>query len=120
MSVELDTSEAQAIVQLLDGLIRERAAQGGPTTHGMIALWRRLDNAITVSSRRQSEALRLKESGVSIVGTRWVAEHLGWTQRRVQRRYRDLHGQLVGDRLQFDERTVREYAKALQDRENRG
>jgi hypothetical protein len=116
--VELDDAEAHAITQLLDGLIRERAVQNRPTPHAMIALHRRLRNAVELSSRRQREALRLKESEASKIGSRLAADILGWGVRRVQRHAADLGAERVGDRLVFDEQAVRDYAQALQDKEN--
>jgi hypothetical protein len=113
--VVLDVEVVQAITLVFGGLIRERAVAGRPTPTGILGLYRLLDVAVQcVSSRRQREVLRREQSEVSRIGSKQAAAILGWEIRRVQRHTADLDGELVGDRWRYDERTVREYAKALQ------
>lgn len=115
--VTLDNDEARAVTQLIGQLIRERAVAGRPVANELRAFQRRLAAAVEVSSRRQSAAVVREELGVSRIGTRQAATLLGWGVRRTQRHASDLGGELVADRLTFDERTVREYAEALQSKE---
>ncbi len=115
--VTLDNNEARAVTELIGALIRERAVAGRPCAYEVRAFHRRLAAAVEVSSRRQSAAVCREELGVSRIGTRQAAALLGWGVRRTQRHAADLGGELVADRLTFDERTVREYAEALQGKE---
>jgi hypothetical protein len=115
--VTLDDDDARIVTNLVDQLIRERAVAGRPIAYELRAFHRRLDAAVEVSSRRQSAAAHREELGVSRIGTRQAAALLGWGVRRTQRHAADLGGELVADRLTFDERTVREYAEALQSKE---
>jgi len=117
VSVELSHNEASACVHLIGSLIRERTTAGRPTPHNVLCMYQRLNAAINMSPRGQSKVLRERELDQTKIGTRPAAEILGWHVRRVRRHTADLGGQLVGDRLMFDEHRVREYAKALQDKE---
>lgn len=117
--VELDDDEARAIALALGAMIRDYAKAGRPTPRQVVALYRRIDQACEVSSRRQLEVVRREELGESRVGSRQAAALLGWNVRRVQRHVADLGGEMVGDRLIFDERAVRQYAEALQQKESR-
>ncbi|SIA00004.1 Uncharacterised protein [Mycobacteroides abscessus subsp. abscessus] len=117
MTVELADSEARAVVHVLGRLIRDAAVAGRPTPHSVLDLWRRLDQTVEVSSRRQRERAVGEQLGESRIGTRAAAALLGWGTRRVQRHVADLGGELIAGRLVFDEHAVREYANALQDKE---
>jgi hypothetical protein len=115
--VTLELAEARAVLHLVGSLILDRAKAGRPLPYEVRAFHRHLANVVEVSSRRQSKELQQIEFGVSKIGTRQVAALLGWGPRRVQRHVADLGGELVAGRLVFDERTVNDYATALQDRE---
>lgn len=117
--VELDEAEARAIAIVLSDVIRDYAKAGRPTPRRVVALYRRIDQACSVSSRRHVERVCREELGDKRIGSRQAAALLGWNVRRVQRLRADLGGELVGDRLVFDERAVREYAEALQRRGKR-
>lgn len=110
MSVELADAEVHAVIQFLTGVIRERAIANKATPAEMRKLCAALSHRLNVSQRRQSEALRRLEFGVSRIGTARAAELLGRGTRWVQRHAADLDGVMVADRLVFDERTVRDYA----------
>lgn len=111
--VELDDAEARAVVHVLGRLIRDAAVAGRPTPNSVLELWRRLDHTVSVSSTRQPNGLQRIEFGVSRIGTRQAAAILGRGERWVQRHAADLDGEKIGERLVFDERTVREYGQAL-------
>lgn len=110
MSVVLADAEAEAAIRIFTGFIRERAVAGRATPIEVRKLCAAIDQRLTVSQRRQSEALRRLEFGVSRIGTARAAELLGRGTRWVQRHAADLDGVMVADRLVFDERTVRDYA----------
>jgi hypothetical protein len=56
---------------------------------------------------------------VETIGSKLAARILGWSERTVRRRAADLDGRLVGDRLVFDARVVREYRDHLAREGNR-
>lgn len=115
--VTLEPAEARAVLHLVGALIRERATAGRPCPHEVLALHRRLANTVEMSSRRQSNAVRQIDFGVSKISTSQAAVILGRGPRWVQRHAADLDGEKVADRLMFDEKLVRDYANALQTRE---
>jgi hypothetical protein len=116
--ITLDAAEARAVVVLIGALIRDWAVARRPVPYSVLRLHQRLNAAVSLSSSGQSKALRLRELNVSPITTRQAAEILKWVPRRVRRNAADLGGRLVGDRWTFDEHEVREYAKALQNKEN--
>lgn len=113
--VELPAADARAAVVVLGALIRERAVGARPVPHKVRQLHSRLALIVETSSPRgHSEG-----DGVtaSLIGTRLAAEIVGRGERWVRRHSADLEGGLVGDRMLYPERAVREYAEVLQGKE---
>ena len=73
-------------------------------------LIRLLRNELELSRTRQPEDTDLQDSTHDI-GTREVAEMLGWHIRRVQRNYKQLGGVRVGNSFVFHRATVLEHLR---------
>lgn len=108
--VVLDADDVQAAAYLVGATLRDRAVAGRPVPHNVLALYRRLDQAATLSRTRQETGCGAEQ--LELIGSRLAAKILGWTQRQVQRRAADLDGQIVGGRLTFDRAAVLAYKAA--------
>jgi hypothetical protein len=106
--VELDEADARRCAYLLASLARERRLAGVPVPPEVDALQRRIEQAASRPRRPlavNTQPARQLPHG-EIVGTRWAAQRLGWTTRRVQRHAKRLGGVMTGAGYVFSRNAI--------------
>jgi hypothetical protein len=120
--MNLSPGEIRAAYFGLHAFKRGWARAGRPVSPAVLALLDRLDLAIRCPQAQAVSRVRHELHGATgeleaeWIGTAAAAKVLNWHQRQVQRRAADLDGRLVGGRLWFPARAVREYREALQEK----
>lgn len=109
--------EVRAAVYALAELDRGRRFRGLGVPRECAMLLRRLNTPLTASRSRQPSGGQNVESSLARneirVGTRWVADRLGWSTRRVQRHAAELGGERVGTGYVFAQNAIEEYAQEV-------
>jgi hypothetical protein len=117
--MRLDSGEVQAAYYAVSGFIRERCVGGRAVPGEVERLFRRLDHTVRMSRARHESGCTADDAPPSDVdawiGTRDVAQMLGWKVRRVQRHALQLGGQMSSGRLLFRESAVIEYSEGIAD-----
>lgn len=107
---ELDDTDIKAALFVVSDYLRHRPS-APPSLHRL----RDKLNDVLLSPRGQETPCATPSlTDVEWVGTRFAARILGWHPRRVRRHQADLGGRLIGQRLVFDARAVRDYARGLE------
>lgn len=102
--MKLSPTEVRTVSYLLGSYLHMSNRQRWRVPPSVAAL---ADRLTTVSSTRHetgcgATALEASEGVKNCVGTRLVAQQLGWTERKVQRHAEELGGVLVGSRWVFN------------------
>lgn len=113
--MNLNSAEVRAAYYAVDAGVRTM----GRVPPSVQALHRRMVEHVRNMTRSGQETATgpTESEHVEYVGTRIVAQLLGWSVRTVHRHANDLDGQLVGKSYMFPLPAVLAYADALEGRE---
>jgi hypothetical protein len=117
--MRLAHGEVQAAYYAVAGFIRQCNLGGRRPPPEVEHVFRRFDSQVRLSPTRHESGCAAVD-GSSLDEEKWmdsseVAQMLGWSQRKVQRRYAEVGGRLFGRLYRFRESDVIDYAEGLTD-----